>query len=167
MNDMATSTATSNVTADFSLKHDEWGRLNYVDAAGTRHERVSVVRAFPITDPDRMVAIIGTDGHELLFISDLSHLPAAIRHTLEEELARREFLPVIERIVKVSGRIEPCEWQVETDHGPRKFVLAAYEDVHRLANHRALVFDGEGTRYLIPDVRALDPTSRGHLDRYL
>ena len=120
MNGAATSTTTSNLTADFSLKHDEWGRLNYVDAAGMLHEKVTVVRAFPITDPDRMVAIIGAHGHELLFIADLSHLPAAIRHTLEEELARREFLPVIERIVKVSGRIEPCEWQVETDRGPRR-----------------------------------------------
>lgn len=151
----------------FELQHDPWGRLTFIDATGQQHAEVSVVRAFPITDPMHMVAIISATGHELLLVHDLAELPDSQRCILEQELARREFLPVIRRIVKVSGRIEPCEWEVETDRGPRKFVLSAYEDVHRLASHRALVFDGEGIRYLIPDVRALDAASRSHLDRYL
>ena len=151
----------------FELRHYPWGRLMFIDAAGKQHAEASVVRAFPITDPKHMVVIVDATGHELLLVQDLAELPEAQRSVLEQELARREFLPIICRIAKVSGRIEPCEWEVETDRGPRKFVLSAYEDVHRLANHRALVFDGEGIRYLIPDVRALDPASRGHLERYL
>ena len=153
--------------AAFELRHDPFGRLIFVDAAGSVHEGVTVVRAFPITDPQHMVAIISATGHELLLVDDMAQLPVKLCEALEQELARREFLPQIERIVNVSGRIEPCEWEVETDRGPRKFVLAAYEDVHRLANHRALIFDGEGIRYLVPDVRALDAESRAHLDRYL
>jgi len=167
MNDTSSSTVASDLKSPFELRYDAWGGLSYVDPSGAVHDKVSVVRAFPISDPYRMVAILAANGHELLLIRDLADLPAAVRHTLEKELARREFLPIIERIVNVSGPIEPCEWQVETDRGPRKFVLAAYEDVRRLADHRALIFDGEGIRYLIPDVRALDPASRGHLDRYL
>jgi hypothetical protein len=56
---------------------------------------------------------------------------------------------------------------VETDRGSHRFVLNVYEDVHRLGPHRALIIDGEAVRYLIPDVRALDASSRRHLERYL
>jgi hypothetical protein len=152
---------------NIELTRDAFGRLTLTDADGRTHEGVSVVRAFPITDPQHWVAIVDAHGHELALVANLDAVPAHLRAILEEELAGREFLPEIRRIVKVSGRIEPCAWDIETDRGPRTFVLNAYEDVHRLANHRALIVDAEGVRYLVPDIRALDPVSRRHLERYL
>ncbi|MCE9532354.1 MAG: DUF1854 domain-containing protein [Planctomycetes bacterium] len=48
-----------------------------------------------------------------------------------------------------------------------RFPLKSDEDVRRLADHRALVIDAHGVRYLIPDLQTLDPGSQRLLERYL
>ena len=93
--------------------------------------------------------------------------PACPTRQIEEELARREFVPVIRRILRVSAAVEPSEWDVETDRGPTSFVLDSEDDVHELDEYRALVTDAHGIRYLIPDVRRLDAHSRHLLERFL
>jgi hypothetical protein len=153
--------------APFGLRHDAWGRLVLTDTDGREHVGVEPVRAFPITDPRRGVALRDADGHELLWIDDLDALPAALRSILEEDLARREFVPVLRRIVAVSAPVEPSEWEVETDRGCTRFVLNSEDDVRRLSDRRALIVDAHGIRYLIPDIDALDATSRRLLERYL
>ena len=79
---------------------------------------------------------------------------------------RREFVPVVRRILSVSA-VEPSEWRVETDRGPTRFLLNSEDDVCPLDDHRALVTDANGIRYLIPDLRQLDATSRRLLERFL
>jgi hypothetical protein len=151
----------------FGLHHDAWGRLVLTDAAGQQHVGVEPVRAFPITDPRHGIALCDAEGHELLWIDDLDALTPPLRRFLEEDLARREFVPVVRRIVGVSAPVEPSEWEVETDRGRTRFVLNSEDDVRRLNDRRALIFDAHGIRYLIPDTAALDATSRRLLERYL
>jgi hypothetical protein len=152
---------------DFVLHYDAWGRLVYTDTAGRSHVDVRPVRAFPITDPGHGISLCDKSGHELRWIDDLEQLPDPIRELLERDLAQRAFLPVLLRIIKVTNPVEPTEWEVETDRGRTSFVLNSDEDVHRLEDHRAMVVDAHGVRYLIPDTRALDATSRRILERYL
>jgi hypothetical protein len=97
----------------------------------------------------------------------LDQLSPGTRTALEAELAEREFLPVIKRIYRVSLQTNPCEWEVETDRGPTKFLLKSEDDVRRLEGNRALVTDAHGVRYLIPDSETLDRHSRRVLERYL
>ena len=94
----------------FGLSLDPWGRLVLIDADGRRHVGVEPVRAFPFTDPARGVSICDPDGSEVVFIEDLAALPATTRQVLEEELGRREFVPVIRRIVRVSAESPPADW---------------------------------------------------------
>jgi hypothetical protein len=68
---------------------------------------------------------------------------------------------------KVSGSSEPCEWQVDTDRGPTRFVLRSEDDVRRLGPHGALVIDADGVRYLVTDTRRLDTFSRRTLEQYV
>jgi hypothetical protein len=150
-----------------ALHHDAWGRLVFTDAAGRQHVGVEPVRAFPLSDPAHGVSLLDAEGHELLWVDDLAELPAGVRGVLEEELRRREFVPVIRRILRVSAPVEPSEWEVETDRGLARFVLNSEDDVHALDEHRALLHDAHGVRYLIPDTRTLDATSRRLLERYL
>src|SRR6185437_9182628 len=103
----------------------------------------------------------------ILWIDDLDELPAPLVRQIEEELARREFVPVIRRVVNVSAPVEPSEWEVETDRGRTRFLLNNEDDVHELSEHRALITDAHGIRYLIPDIRHLDAVSRRLLERYL
>src|SRR5436190_22767099 len=117
---------------DFQLQHDACVKLGPVEADGTRHVGVAAMRAFPISNPQRGLSLVSAEGHELAWIDDLAQLPPAIRSTLETELAQREFLPHIRRIVRVSLQTDPCEWDVETDRGPTRFVLKSEDDVRRL-----------------------------------
>ena len=100
-------------------------------------------------------------------VDDLSTLEPAAREALESDLARREFVPQVRRILSVPADTEPTEWEVETDRGRTRFLLNSGDDVRRLGPHRALIVDAQGIRYLIDDTRALDGFSRRIVDRYL
>lgn len=152
---------------NFTLQRDPWDQLVLIDADGARHENVEPIRSFPITDPNRGVSICSADGHEILWIENLADVPSPTRELLTEELHRREFVPVIQRIVSVSAEVDPCQWEVETDHGPTRFLLNSEEDVRRLGAFCTLILDSHGIRYLVRDVRQLDTTSRRILERYL
>jgi hypothetical protein len=128
---------------------------------------VEPVRAFPITDPRRRLAICDTEGREVLWIDDLDTVSPTVRPLLEDELSRRHFLPVVRRVVKIQGATEPTTWEVETDRGPTTFTLKSEEDVRRLAGMRVLIVDAHGIRYLIPDLAGLDSASRRWLERYI
>jgi hypothetical protein len=86
---------------------------------------------------------------------------------LQEELARREFSPIVERILSVSSETTPSTWEIHTDRGPTQFVLDNEEEVRRLGANRVLIIDNRGIRYQVPDTRALDSASRRLLERYL
>lgn len=152
--------------AEFALDYDAWGRMTMVDAAGVRHVGVEPVRAFPLADPRRWVALVSAEGRELLLIENLDQLPPSARQAIEAELARREFMPLIERIVSKTQR-DPSEWQVVTDRGPTSFVLRSDDDVRRLGPYRLMIFDAQGVRYLVEDSRRLDAASRRTLEHYL
>jgi hypothetical protein len=151
----------------FGLHHDDWGRLVLLDDVGRQHIGVDVVRAFPLSDPRHGIAICDPQGRELLWLDDLDALPPTLARQIEDELAKREFVPIIRRIVKVSAPVEPSEWEVETDRGRTSFVLASEDDVHELDDRRALITDTHGIRYLISDIEQLDANSRRLLERYL
>jgi hypothetical protein len=152
---------------NFQLHLDAWGRLVLVEAGGKEHIGVEPVRGFPISEPHWGISICDAEGHELLWLDSLDELPETLRQLVEESLARREFLPVLRRILKISTLVEPSEWEVETDRGRTRFILNNEDDVRPLDDHRALVIDANGIRYVIPDLRLLDAGSRRVLERYL
>jgi hypothetical protein len=151
----------------FTLRHDSAGRLIYADSAGREVGPVAPVRAFPITDPERGVALVDADGREVHWFEDLGALGAADRKMIDDELSRREFVPVIEQIVSVSSATEPSEWKVETDRGTTLLVLKNEDDVRRIGEWGAVIVDADAVRYLIADLRQLDAASRRFLERYL
>ena len=153
--------------AHFTLHHDVWGRLVLTDAEGRIHVGVDPVRAFPITDPRRALALCDADGREVLWIDDLDAVAPAIRPLLEDELSRRHFLPVVQRVIRIEGAAEPTTWEVQTDRGPTTFTLKSEEDVRRVAGMRVLIVDAHGIRYLIPNLAGLDAASCRWLERYI
>jgi len=146
------------------LERGPHDRLDFVDAEGRRHADVDVLRAFPVSEPSGPVAVVGSDDAELAWIESLAAVEPGLRRLLEEELARREFLPVIERIVTVSDG-EPAEWSVLTDRGPHRFTVGHADDVLRLADGGAVITDTFGLRYAIPSIARLDARSRRFFER--
>jgi hypothetical protein len=151
----------------FSLERDEHGRLLLRLADGSVHAGVHPVRAFPLTAPGGAVSLVGSDGRECLWIDEPSALPADTRARLDEELARREFAPVIEQLLDVSTFATPSTWRVRTDRGVTTLLLKGEEDIRRLGGPALLVTDSHGIGYRIRDPRALDRRSRRLLERFL
>ena len=86
---------------------------------------------------------------------------------IEEELAIREFIPTIERIVAIRGETTPCEWEVLTDRGLTRFTLDNDDDVRRISRSRVIITDLRKLRFQVFDVAKLDAHSRKALERYL
>ncbi len=153
-------------TEPFSLQRNASGRLVLVKGNAETHVGVEPVRSFPITDPDRFISLVDSHAHELLCITDLAELPAEIAAFIRQELAEREFLPRVERIVRVKQHKDPHEWEVITDRGPAEFLFHD-DDIRRLSPTRAILVDMHGVRFYIPDSRKLDPKSQRILSQYL
>ena len=153
--------------SDFELSRNSFGRLVLKAADGRVHEGVVAVRAFPIAAPDEGISLVGSEGHELVWIARLDDLPDDMRRLVGEELAQREFVPVIERLVTVSTFATPSHWRVTTDHGETEFILRGEEDIRRIGHGKLLIGDSHGMQYLVPDLYALDGHSRKLLDRFL
>jgi hypothetical protein len=155
------------MTTDFQLDRDAHGRLVLTDAGGVRHVAVQPVRAFPLSAPDEGLSLVSAEGVELAWIDRPETLPAAQRAMLDEELAQREFVPVILRLRSVSTFSTPSTWEVDTDRGPTRLVLKGEDDIRRLAGGALLIADRQGLPFFVKDRFALDRGSRRLLERFL
>jgi len=154
-------------TPNFTLSRNAFGQLTLTTPGGESHAGIVPVRAFPIAAPDEGIALVSADGHEVGWIEHLADLPPAIGQLIEAELASREFVPEIERIVEVSSFACPSTWQVVTDRGNAALVLKGEEDIRRLTQTRLIIADAHGIEFLIRDTGQLDRHSRKLLDRFL
>jgi hypothetical protein len=150
----------------YALERDALGRLVFIDAEGAHHVGVYPVRAFPITEPDAGISIMDQSGKELCWFDSIAAIPVGELALIEEELAAREFIPVIEKITKVSTFATPSIWDIETDRGPTRIRLKGEEDIRRIAGNILLIADSNGLQFLIKDSTRLDKVSKKLLDRF-
>jgi Domain of unknown function (DUF1854) len=157
------------VTASrFTLERTPFGKLVLTNESGECFEGVVPVRAFPIQSPEDGISLVSTDGKEVAWVDMLSDVPQSAQDLIRAELATREFMPVIERIVSVTSYSTPCTWTVETDRGTTEFVLRGDEDIRRIGKDNALLIaDAHGIQYLVRDQFAMDTHSKRVLDRFL
>lgn len=151
---------------DITFQKDAWNRLLVATSEVGEPMPVEPVRCFPLTHPDEQISLVDDEGHEVLRIVSLNDLPANQRQLLEQELAAREFSPVIQRIHR-AGLSLPGSWDVETDRGLTRFEIASEDDLRRLPNRSVLIIDTNGIRYRIPREENLDASSRAILRRFL
>ena len=150
-----------------SLIRDSLGRLVFIDEAGAQHVDVHAVRAFPITAPNAGISLMDSAGKELFWFASLAAIPEEDRALLLEELAAREFMPIIEQISSVSSYATPSIWVVQTDRGETRLRLNGEENIRRVAGNTLLISDANGVQYLVRDSSQLDKQSRKLLDRFL
>ena len=154
-------------TNAFQLSRNNFGRLILTTSQGDRFEGVVPVRAFPIQSPEDGIALVHTDGHEVVWIYRLDALEEPAESLIREELASREFMPEILRIESVTSFSTPCTWHVLTDRGDTRFVLRGDEDIRRVGLAIVLITDTHGIQFLIRDREKLSRESRKILDRFL
>ncbi|MBU3615758.1 DUF1854 domain-containing protein [Polynucleobacter sp. JS-Polo-80-F4] len=148
------------------FERDALGRLVFTDSKGERHVGVHPVRAFPITAPGAGIGIMNQSGKELCWFPNMAAISEAELGLIEEELAEREFMPVIQKITNVSTFATPSIWDIETDRGPTRIRLKGEEDIRRIAGNTLLIADSNGLQFLIQDSTQLDKVSKKLLDRF-
>jgi hypothetical protein len=120
-----------------------------------------------VSAPDAGVALMDAEGHEIVWIDDLSQLTAAVRSQVLQALTEREFLPEILQLTGVSSFATPSTWSVVTDRGATQFLLKGEEDIRRLTGTVLLINDANGVQFMIRDLAGMDKHSRKLLDRFL
>ena len=147
----------------FTCSSDE--KVTLLTPAGDRHVAVRIVRAFPFTAADGPVAVVDSNGHEIIWIKDTDSLSLTHQQFIQSQLEREEFLPRIHFIESVS-RGTPHQWNVVTDRGQNSFEQASSDGVVWHPDGSVSITDCDGICYLIPAVQKLDRRSRRLLERY-
>lgn len=151
----------------FKLDRDAWNHLRLIDACGTVYPEVQVLPMYPVAALKEWVSILSKEGEELVCLRNLEGLGPKDQEELQQELMLREFVPQITQVHWVSGTQEPCEWDVQTNHGRTRFVLKSEEDVRRVSAWTVHFIDANGCRFRVDDIRKLDSRSRGYVEWYV
>ena len=146
----------------------EGTRLQMARDGSDDWREVGAVRLFPLTAPSRWISIVDDEVKEIGLIEDLAAFDRDARCCIEAELERRYLTPQIERVIACRTRFDSAEWVVETNRGPATFLVRDPREKIKepLPRHLTLT-DAEGNRYDIPDVDALDATSRRLIAEWL
>ena len=132
------------------------------------YTRVAVRRILPLSDPDHYISLGVGEEMEIGIIEDPSRLDSESLKILREELDKRYFTPVIEKIHRVKERFGIHEWAVETSRGRVTFaVQGLHQNVRQVPPARLLITDVRGNRYDIPDYHRLDSHSFDQIQRHL
>jgi hypothetical protein len=143
-------------------------RLRLTIAGDCSYLDVTVLPAFPLSDPWRYVSVRYGDNKEVGIIADARALDDASRRLVEHDLERRYIVPVIRRVLAVKERFGTVDWTVDTDRGVRRFTTRNLrENLVQPAPNRYLITDVDGSRYDVRDLAALDGASQAWLLRHV
>jgi hypothetical protein len=137
-------------------------------ASGTTYHGVKLVLCRPLNDPGNLAVLQDRDGKELALVSHLDKLDKGSRQVLDLSLRMRALTAKVKSIKSLAHQYGAVYWSVDTDRGPREFVLKGLtEHVRWLSDSRILMTDVDGNRFEIKDMTALDKHSRELLDLVL
>ncbi|HET6382569.1 MAG TPA: DUF1854 domain-containing protein [Armatimonadota bacterium] len=130
--------------------------------------RVTVLRAFPLSEPDRYLSVRDGDNREIGIIREPDQLDSESRQLVMDELRRRYLVPVILRVRNARDRFGTIDWEVDTDRGPRSFTTRNLRDnTTRPSPGRYILTDADGNRFDVPALDDLDSASQVYLLRHL
>jgi Domain of unknown function (DUF1854). len=137
-------------------------------------ERVVVLRSFPISNPDEFISVREPDskqkgkGKEIGMIRRLSEFGEATARLINDELNRRYFSPIIQRIYSVKEKFGYSYWESDTTAGRVTFILNnPFSNIRVLEDGRIFINDIDGNSFEIPDPKKLDTASYRKIEIYL
>ena len=130
--------------------------------------KVKVVRAAPLSHPDRYISFLDGKDEEICMVDELKDLDPPTLKVVAEELDRRYLTAVVESIYSVRNEFGTSYWDVATSRGRREFVVQnVAENAQWLGARRLLLVDVDGNRFEFPDLDLLDKRSQGFVDEVL
>lgn len=143
-------------------------------ADGTCYPRVTLRRCFPLSAKRTNIIVRIPESetqmeYELGMIEDVEELDPGSQEAVARELQLHYFVPTIQRILTIREEFGFLYWQVETDRGPKEFVMrdSIIGSVRQVSPNRWLVIDINQTRYEVRDITVLDNHSQELLRRNL
>lgn len=129
--------------------------------------KVRPVRAFPLTEPDEYIGLLDSiTGREIGILRSMRDLEGPTRQMVQTALDKGYFVPKITRILEAKKEYGTVYWDVETDRGPRQFVMRGIRDsIHEIESGRYLVVDIDGNRFEVPQLEELNSRSQALWDR--
>ncbi|MWC30413.1 DUF1854 domain-containing protein [Paenibacillus sp. MMS18-CY102] len=125
------------------------------------YSKISLVRCFPYTIPNKHISVKSDNGAELYTIDCLSQLSEESRFVAEEALRERYMIPRITRIVSIKKRGSHWSWSVDTEYGvTRLMMMNLHESIRQVAPGRWIVTDQDGRRFEFKQDESLDTNSR-------
>ena len=130
--------------------------------------KVSILRAFPLSEPNRFLSIRDDESKEIGLIINPAGLDIENSMLVKEELERRYLAPAVTRIVAAKERFGTVDWTMETDRGVCRFTTRNLrENIQRPAPGRIILNDVDGNRYDIRDIDGLGQESQELLFRHI
>ena len=130
--------------------------------------KVSVARAFPLSNPDHYLGFLDGAGKDIGLLYDPGLLDPDSRQVVEEELEKRYFVPVVDRVLTIKEEFGTIYWTVETDRGQKEVIVRNLRDnLQELSASRVIITDVDGNRFEFADVSKLDGKSQSVLLRNL
>ncbi len=130
--------------------------------------KVKVVRAAPLSYPDRYISFLDDKDEEICMVDNLEDLDPGTRAIIGEELERRYLTSIIENIDSLRSEFGTSYWEVQTNRGQREFVVQnVAENAQWLGDRRLLLVDVDGNRFEIPDLDMLDKRSLNFVEQVL
>jgi len=152
--------------ADVRLFRDEAGHVRATVRRDRSVVRPALLRAFPITAPDRLIELREDQGDSVGMLRDLADLDEESRRLAEDILHTRYLVPVVTEIRDLRRTSGMWVWDVVTDRGERTFSMKSpRDDIRRLPGGRLRVKDVDGNNFEITSPEALDPRSCRLLDK--
>ena len=122
---------------------------------------VHVRLADPLYAPDRYFSVVDSRDREICLVDSLDDLDPDSRRVVEAELGQFYTVPQITHVNSLSLKQGPLYWEVETNWGPREFVMHWGADtVMKLPDGRLRLSDVDGNRFDIAPEEKLDEESR-------
>lgn len=150
--------------------------LELTNADGEKEffERVIIMRAFPVTNPNEFLSVREPDskkmgrGKEIGMIRYMTDFDEETGRLFLEELDRRYFSPQIMKIISIKDKFGYLYWDTETSAGHITFVLTnPFSNIRMLEDGRIIVNDIDGNIFEIPDPKKLDSSSYKKIEMYL
>ena len=143
-------------------------RLRMTIEGDRSYTRVKVVRAAPLSEPDRYICFLDIKDEAICMVKELSELREENHQIVKEELNTRYLTAYISCVQNLRNEYGISYWDVETDRGRREFVAKnVAEHAQWLGERRLFLLDVDGNRFEIRDLHNLDKRSQALIDTVL
>ena len=140
----------------------------YIKQSDVEEQRVFLYRQFPFEMQWEYISVMDSEQQEIGILRSLDLFDAETEELLKNELKRRYYTPVIQKILSMKERYGFSYWKVITPDGEVKFTLQdTFRSIVHVGENRLLLLDVNGNRFEIPDATALDRKSYKKIELYL